>query len=79
MTVTTAPHRGEDMSLAQPGPLDAARTAAELGCRVHVLALSDEDETVANCVSLANAGGGRVGSLVRCEQAPVAIAHVLRD
>ncbi|MGI8701071.1 MAG: zinc-binding dehydrogenase [Nocardioidaceae bacterium] len=58
-------------------PLLVAATAARTGARIHVLALTEDDEARLACAGLAGAGGGRVGRLLRPSHAPSAVEAVL--
>lgn len=58
-------------------PLSVASSAAALGAAVHVLALDPDDDALAACRALAEAGGGRFARLDRPADAPAAVAEVL--
>jgi Mg-chelatase subunit ChlD len=60
-----------------PEPTGAAAALARIPARLHVLALSAEEESMAACAALAAAGGGRVAALHRPSQAPSAVRDVL--
>lgn len=60
-----------------PEPTGAAAALARIPARLHVLALSAEEESTAACAALATAGGGRVATLHRPSQAPSAVREVL--
>jgi Mg-chelatase subunit ChlD len=60
-------------------PLPVAATAPAAGGRLHVLALSDEEDARTATARLAGAGGGRVAPLLRPSDAPGAVAAVLAD
>ncbi|WNV75516.1 VWA domain-containing protein [Geodermatophilus sp. DSM 44513] len=60
-----------------PDPLPAAAALARAGARLHVLSLSADAESVAQCAALAAAGGGRVAPLRRAGDAPVAVRTLL--
>lgn len=67
----------DGIATAGPGPIPMARSAASAGARLHVLRLSDEPASVAACIELAHAGGGRHAPLLKPSDAPAAISHVL--
>jgi Mg-chelatase subunit ChlD len=56
---------------------EVAATAGAVGARVHVLSLGGDAEGAESCARLADAGGGRVATLHRPSDAPVALAQVL--
>jgi Mg-chelatase subunit ChlD len=67
----------DGVATESPDPLPAAAALARAGVHLHVLALSEEPESVARCAALAAAGGGRVAPLLRPTQAPDAVRAVL--
>ncbi|MGK5112398.1 MULTISPECIES: vWA domain-containing protein [unclassified Geodermatophilus] len=67
----------DGMPTDSPDPLPAAAALARAGAHLHVLSLSDDPESVANCAALAAAGDGRVAPLHRPTQAPAAVRAVL--
>jgi Mg-chelatase subunit ChlD len=60
-----------------PDPVNAASALARIRARLHVLALSPEEEAMSSCTALAAAGGGRVAALHRPSQAPSAVRELL--
>lgn len=58
-------------------PLEVAAQARACGARLHVLALSDEAESVAACTALADAGGGRMAPATTAARACGAVTSVL--
>ncbi|MGH9062058.1 MAG: vWA domain-containing protein, partial [Acidimicrobiales bacterium] len=67
----------DGMSNEGQDPLSVAAAGGAAGARVHVLALAAEDDAVAACARLADAGGGRMASLAGPSGAPAAVAEVL--
>jgi Mg-chelatase subunit ChlD len=67
----------DGVATESPDPLDAASALARVPARLHVLALSSEEEPAASCAALASAGGGRVAPLMRPSQAPAAVRDLL--
>jgi Mg-chelatase subunit ChlD len=62
----------DGMPTDSPDPRPAAAALARAGARLHVLSLSADPESVANCAELAAAGGGRSAPLHAPSQAPAA-------
>jgi Mg-chelatase subunit ChlD len=67
----------DGMPTESPDPVDAASALARIPARLHVLALSAEDEPMSSCAALAAAGGGRVAPLHGPSQAVAAVRAVL--
>jgi len=67
----------DGMATESPDPVNAAAALARIPARLHVLALSADEESMATCAALAAAGGGRVAPLHRPSQAPAAVREVL--
>jgi Ca-activated chloride channel family protein len=67
----------DGMANAGGDPIAVASTAAGAGARVHVLRLTDDPESVAACLAVAEAGGGRVAPLPRPSLAPAALSDIL--
>jgi Mg-chelatase subunit ChlD len=67
----------DGMATAGDDPLPVAAGAGAEGAAVHVLALSDEPESLAACHAIAGAGGGRLALLLAPSDAPLAVAAVL--
>jgi Mg-chelatase subunit ChlD len=67
----------DGLATESPDPVDAASSLAGVPARLHVLALSAEEEAMAACTALASAGGGRVAPLHRPSQAPAAVRDLL--
>ena len=58
-------------------PLTVASSAAGIGAAVHVLALTPDDDAMAACRALAEAGGGRLAVLAHPADAPAAVVSLL--
>ena len=67
----------DGVATESPDPVNAASALARIPARLHVLALSGEEEAMASCAALAAAGGGRVAALHRPSQAPGAVRELL--
>jgi len=67
----------DGLATDSPDPVDAASSLTRIPARLHVLALSTEEESMASCAALAAAGGGRVAPLHRPSQAPAAVRDLL--
>ena len=67
----------DGLATESPDPTNAAAALARVPARLHVLALSAEEEAMASCAALAAAGGGRVAALHRPSQAPGAVRELL--
>jgi hypothetical protein len=67
----------DGMATESPDPVNAAAALARVPARLHVLALSGEEDAMVSCAALAAAGGGRVAVLHRPSQAPAAVREVL--
>ena len=67
----------DGVATESPDPVNAASALARIPARLHVLALSGEEEAMASCAALAAAGGGRVAALHRPSQAPNAVRELL--
>ncbi|MGY1840375.1 MULTISPECIES: vWA domain-containing protein [unclassified Modestobacter] len=67
----------DGMPTDSPDPRPAAAALVRAGARLHVLGLSTDPESVANCATLAAAGGGRSAPLHRPAQAPAAVRALL--
>ncbi|MGY2080864.1 vWA domain-containing protein [Modestobacter sp. SYSU DS0657] len=67
----------DGMPTDSPDPRPAAASLTRAGARLHVLGLSTDEESVANCAALAAAGGGRSAPLHRPALAPAAVRALL--
>jgi Mg-chelatase subunit ChlD len=67
----------DGLATESPDPVNAASALARIPARLHVLALSAEDESMASCAALAAAGGGRMAALHRPSEAPGAVRELL--
>ncbi|TWH74808.1 Mg-chelatase subunit ChlD [Modestobacter roseus] len=67
----------DGMPTDSPDPRPAAAALTRAGARLHVLGLSTDEESVANCAALAAAGGGRSAPLHRPALAPAAVRALL--
>ena len=67
----------DGLATDSPDPVNAASALARIPARLHVLALSGDEEALASCAALAAAGGGRVAALRRPSQAPAAVRELL--